>query len=100
MAAGVAVAVAVTAVAAGDRRNWTVAAVAAVPTIRLPRNAGMAKRSPGARTIAERTLPSGECVGFRVLLYNGDKTKTKKKALSTARFTHANNLARRCGRTF
>ena len=31
MAAGVAVAVAVTAVAAGDRRNWTVAAVAAVP---------------------------------------------------------------------
>ena len=31
MAAGVAAAVAVTAVAAGDRRNWTVAAVAAVP---------------------------------------------------------------------
>ena len=31
MAAVVAAAVAVTAVAAGDRRNWTVAAVAAVP---------------------------------------------------------------------
>ena len=39
-----------------------------VAMIRLPRNAGMAKRSPGARTFAERTLPRGECVGFRVLL--------------------------------
>ena len=49
-----------------------------VATIRLPRNAGMAKRSPGARTFAERTLPRGECVGFRVLLYNGSKIKKKR----------------------
>ena len=65
MAAGVAVAVAVTAVAAGDRRNWTVAAVAAVPERGVLPAAVVegeeAENDSGGASIAPRARP--HCFG-------------------------------------
>ena len=68
MAAVVAAAVAVTAVAAGDRRNWTVAAVAAVPERGVPQRraseATAARASMAARGEAAGAMARAATIGM------------------------------------